>query len=100
MDSIWSAPFWKAAAERAISTFAQAFVATIGVGAVGFGDVDWINILSISGVAALLSVVKSLIVNGATETGPSFVREEVVVPSSAAMEVDAIISNATDNHGP
>ena len=84
---MFSLAFWKASAERAVSTFLQVFVASIGVGAVGFGDVDWLAIASIAGVSALLSVAKSVIVNSATGTGPSVVdseqtvaKDEVVVP--------------------
>ena len=49
----------KAAAIRAIRTFAQAAIAQIAVGS-GFVDVDWATVLSVSGVAALLSVLTSL----------------------------------------
>ena len=49
----------KAAAIRAVRTFAQAAVAQIAVGS-GFVDVDWLTVLSVSGVAALLSILTSL----------------------------------------
>lgn len=87
---MFSLAFWKASAERAISTAAQVFIATVGVGAIGFGDVDWVSVLSISGVAALLSVVKSVAVNGLTGTGPSVTtaeqtvaKDEIVIPIEA-----------------
>lgn len=50
----------KAALIRAIKTFAQTMVALIGTGAVGFTDLDWLKILSVSGVAALLSLLTSI----------------------------------------
>ena len=50
----------KAALIRAIKTFAQTMVALIGTGAVGFTDLDWLKILSVSGVAALLSLLTSV----------------------------------------
>ena len=50
----------KAALIRAIKTFAQTMVALIGTGAVGFTDLDWLRILSVSGVAALLSLLTSV----------------------------------------
>lgn len=53
--------FWiRSASIRAIRTFAQAFLATIGTGAVVLGDVNWAFVLSSSGLAALLSVVTAL----------------------------------------
>lgn len=50
----------KAALIRAIKTLAQTMVALIGTGAVGFTDLDWLKILSVSGVAALLSLLTSI----------------------------------------
>ncbi len=50
----------KAAAIRAVKTFAQTAVALIGTGAVGFTDLDWVRIASVSGVAAVLSVLTSI----------------------------------------
>ena len=50
----------KAALIRAVKTFAQTMVALIGTGAVGFTDLDWLKILSVSGVAALLSLLTSV----------------------------------------
>ena len=44
---------------RAVRTFAQAFVATIGVGA-AFSEVDWLRALSVSGVSFVLSILTSL----------------------------------------
>ena len=52
--------WWKAALVRAVKTIAQTAVALIGTGAVGFTDLDWIRILSISGVAGLLSLLTSV----------------------------------------
>lgn len=50
----------KAAAVRAVKTMAQAAVAMIGTGAVGWMDVDWLNLISVCGVAGLLSLLTSL----------------------------------------
>lgn len=55
----WSA--WiKAAGIRAIKTAAQTAVALIGTGSVGFTDLDWVQIASVSGVAAVLSLLTSI----------------------------------------
>lgn len=50
----------KAALVRAVKTFAQTMVALIGTGAVGFTDLDWVKILSVSGVAFVLSLLTSV----------------------------------------
>lgn len=51
--------FWKAAGIRALKTFCQSILAMVAVG-VTFTDVDWITVLSTSGVAAVLSVLTSV----------------------------------------
>lgn len=58
MDNItnWA----KAAIVRAVKTAAQTAVALIGTGTVGFTDLDWVQIASISGVAAVLSLLTSV----------------------------------------
>lgn len=49
-----------AAGIRAIKTAAQTAAALIGTGKVGFTDLDWIQIASVSGVAAVLSLLTSV----------------------------------------
>ena len=49
----------KAAIIRALRTFAQAAIAQIAVGQT-FTDIDWLTVLSVSGVAAVLSLLTSL----------------------------------------
>ena len=48
-----------AALIRAIKTFAQTAVSMIAVGA-AFSDIDWLRVLSVSGVAFVLSWLTSL----------------------------------------
>lgn len=50
----------KAAIVRAVKTMAQTAVALIGTGTVGFTDLDWLQIASITGVAGVLSVLTSI----------------------------------------
>ena len=52
--------WFKSAGVRALKTFAQTFVATIGTGAAVLGDVNWIMVLSSSVLAAILSLATSM----------------------------------------
>lgn len=65
---IWTAAFWKGAAERALKTFLQVFTAVlivsagaeaIGVSA-GIFDVDWLSALSVAALATVLSIGTSI----------------------------------------
>ena len=47
--------------ERAIKTLAQTAIATIGIGAVGILDVDWVNVLSVSALAGVMSLLTSVL---------------------------------------
>lgn len=49
----------KAALIRAVRTFAQAAIAQVTVG-YRFSEIDWLAVISISGVAAVLSILTSL----------------------------------------
>jgi len=61
--------FWSDAAERAIKTFAQVAVSFLVIGTTGVVTVDWVNILSVSAVAALASVLTSIASDGVGEKG-------------------------------
>ena len=54
-----SKEFWKAAGIRAIKTFCQTAIATIGTTAL-ISEVNWLSELSASGLACLLSILTSL----------------------------------------
>ena len=56
---MFSKTWWKAAAVRAIRTFAQTAIAAIGVTAT-VSAVDWLTVLSTSGLAAVLSLLTSV----------------------------------------
>ena len=53
--------FWQYAGERAIKTFAQAAIATLGGGTVGLFSIDWSGLLSVSLGAAFLSILTSIV---------------------------------------
>ena len=57
--------FLIAALIRAVRTFAQTAVSMIAVGA-AFSEIDWLRVLSVSGVAFVLSLLTSL-ATGLTE---------------------------------
>lgn len=59
MDYITSTAWWKAAGTRAIKTFCQTFVAMCGTGAL-FQEIDWLMVISASGLAAVISIMTSL----------------------------------------
>ena len=52
--------FWKAAGIRAIKTFCQTFVSTVGTTAVVLSDVNWTVVLSASALAGVLSIATSV----------------------------------------
>jgi hypothetical protein len=49
------------AGERAVKTVAQVAIATIGVNAVGLLDVDWVQVLSVSALAGVMSLLTSVL---------------------------------------
>lgn len=50
----------KAAAVRAVKTFAQTAAALLGAGAINVIEVDWLGILGVSATAAVASILTSL----------------------------------------
>lgn len=54
--------YWSYAGERAVKTLAQVAISTIGVGAIGILDVDWVNVLSVSALAGVMSLLTSVLV--------------------------------------
>lgn len=72
---MFTGKFWKQAAERAVKAFAYSLLAQWGAGDVlGIGSVDWGRSFSVSGLAALLSVIGSVASAGVGEKdSPSLV---------------------------
>ena len=71
--------FVKATLERAIKTFAQTLAALLGVTAVtGILDAPWVDSLSVSALAAFLSVLTSVASSQVGDSsGPSLTSEEL-----------------------
>ena len=75
---MWSKTFWKTAIERALRTLAQVLLSMIVVGETGFLDVDWLQALSVAGLAAVASLLMSIVATGVGDKDTaSFVREDV-----------------------
>jgi hypothetical protein len=68
--------FWKAAAERAIRTFAQAFLALVGATAFDVLHADWASLIGVSLGAAFLSILTSVVASEIGDKGtPSLIEE-------------------------
>ncbi len=55
-NTIW----FKAAGIRAVKTMAQAALAVLGSGMIGVLDVDWMNLVSVTIMAGVCSVLTSI----------------------------------------
>lgn len=53
--------FHRYATERALKTWAQTALATIGIGTTGIIEVDWLNVLSVSSLALIMSLLTSVL---------------------------------------
>jgi len=53
--------YFQYATERCVKTIAQTALATIGVDAVGILAVDWVNVVSVSVLAGVMSLLTSVI---------------------------------------
>lgn len=56
--------YWVDTFDRAVSTVAQAAVAVLTANVTGLLDVDWVQILSVSGLAGAVSVLTSVAFRG------------------------------------
>lgn len=74
---MWEARFWKQTVERALRTGAQAILALWGTQVTGILEVDWTQTASVAALAALASVLMSLVATGIGDhESPSFIRED------------------------
>ena len=73
-----SKAFLLAVIERAVKTFAQAAAALLTASGIGLLDADWLQILSVAGMAAVVSVLTSVGTGAATDGSPSLGNVETV----------------------
>lgn len=101
--TIWTVEFWKAATERGIKTFAQT-AAALAVGAgTGLIDTDWLSLASVSGMAALVSLLTSIGSDALTGSGPSLTSAEVVagtVSVTAPADASTTVTAEVDFQAP
>lgn len=64
--ALLSKQFWADATERMVKTVAQAAIGVLGAGATGVLDVNWGNLISVSLMAGLVSVLTSVASAGVT----------------------------------
>ena len=74
---MFSKLFAKTAAERAIRTAAQALLALWATDVAGVLAVDWVQAASVAALAALTSILMSIVATGVADKGTaSFVKED------------------------
>ena len=81
-----SKTFWTAALERAVRTFAQTAVALLTGSATGLLEVDWVQVASVSGMAALVSLLTSVATGAATDGSPSIGSAEVLAEAGVTAD--------------
>lgn len=74
---MWTKAFWKAIAERAIKTFAEALAAALVINQLTPANIDWIASFHIAGVAALIAVLLNIGTAKATDGSPSLADEKL-----------------------
>jgi hypothetical protein len=86
--------FWVNLFERAVSTFAQAAVGVLSAGSLGLFTVNWLDVVSVAGLAALLSVLKTFSVVAAAPVPPAIV---TLAPApAAAVAADPVVPVPVD----
>jgi glyoxylate carboligase len=71
--SIFTRKFAVDTAERALKTVAQAAAALLVGNGVGLLDVDWVSVLSVSGLAGVVSILTSIGSGYVGDDSPSLV---------------------------
>lgn len=83
---MFTRPYLTAVLERAVKTFAQTLAALLLADGTGLLDTAWTSVLSVAGMAAVLSVLTSIASAGASGDGPSLASETVTRTDTTAQE--------------
>lgn len=75
---MWTATFWQALAERAIKTACQVLAAALVADGTGLIDTQWTGLLSMAGMAALVSALTSIGTGAITDGNPAVGSREVL----------------------
>lgn len=94
--SIYTGDFWRAASERSVKSLAYGLGAILIGNGTGLLDTDWVGVLSVAGMGALLSILGSIASDASTGgTGPSLTSAEtmssrvaVTAPADAIVQAD------------
>ena len=89
--------FWLGTLERAVKTFAQTAVPLVTAEATGLIAVDWWLLLSVSGAAALVSVLTSVGSAPFGDPGPSLAGETVAPVSGGLSPAEVDAAGAQDD---
>lgn len=95
MNTIWTKAFWQATGERAVTAFAASLASGFAVGT-GLFSWDWQAAVSVAAGAAVVSLLKSLVVNNATGTGPGITE---MTNTAAADKADQAVIEETARQG-
>lgn len=87
MSKYASKRYWIDTTDRAVATFAQAAVGALTATTTGLLDLDWVQVVSVAGLAALVSVLTSVAFRG---------RGEESAPYGAINELDVIEFDADE----
>lgn len=74
---MWTRIFWIATAERSIKTVAQTAAALLVGNGVGLLNADWVSVLSVAGMAGVVSVLTSIGSATVGNDGPSLAGEDL-----------------------
>lgn len=75
---MWTRAFWRATAERAIKSAAQAGILALGGDLIAVWDLPLLGIGGVMASGAVLSVLTSLASDAATGSGPSLTSAEKI----------------------
>ena len=75
---MWTTDFWKACLERLVKTFCQAGVAALVASGTGLIGTDWVGVLSVAGMAAVVSLLTSIGSGTITGGNPSITDAEIL----------------------